>query len=128
MSLKMRILIAIILVTCLIIIVNMIRKRSLELKYTLLWIFCDIALLIIDFFPFTMRKLADFLGIISPANMMFFLGFLFALMLIFSLTVSLSRETVRVRKLAQMVALREDENTLSDEEEMKEKETVNFNE
>ena len=50
------------------------------------------------------------LGIYSPVNMIFFLGFVLSLVIIFTLTVALSRVTARVRKLAQMIALQEDEN------------------
>ena len=42
-------------------------------------------------------------------NMIFFLGFLFSLAIIFTLTVALSRVTIRVRKLAQELALYEHE-------------------
>lgn len=57
-----------------------------------------------------MQKLANVLGIYSPVNMIFFLGFVLSLIIIFTLTVALSRVTARVRKLAQMIALQEDEN------------------
>ena len=57
-----------------------------------------------------MQKLANVLGIYSPVNMIFFLGFVLSLVIIFTLTVALSRVTARVRKLAQMIALQEDEN------------------
>ena len=57
-----------------------------------------------------MQKLATALGIFSPVNMIFFLGFVLSLVIIFTLTVALSRVTARVRKLAQMIALQEDEN------------------
>ena len=57
-----------------------------------------------------MQKLANALGIYSPVNMIFFLGFVLSLVIIFTLTVALSRVTARVRKLAQMIALQEDEN------------------
>ena len=38
------------------------------------------------------------------------MGFVLSLVIIFTLTVALSRVTARVRKLAQMIALQEDEN------------------
>ena len=54
-------------------------------------------------------KLLHFWGFI-PVNMIFFMGFVLSLVIIFTLTVALSRVTARVRKLAQMIALQEDEN------------------
>ena len=110
MTLKAQILICIVLVIALLAIVNMVRKRSLELKYVLVWIGCDLILFIFTLFPNLMKKLANVLGIYSPVNMIFFLGFVLSLVIIFTLTVALSRVTARVRKLAQMIALQEDEN------------------
>ena len=110
MTLKAQILICIVLVIALLAIVNMVRKRSLELKYVLVWIGCDLILIIFTLFPNLMQKLANVLGIYSPVNMIFFLGFVLSLVIIFTLTVALSRVTARVRKLAQMIALQEDEN------------------
>ena len=106
MTLKAQVLICIVLVIALIAIINMVRKRSLELKYVLVWIF----LFIFTLFPSTMSKVAAFFGIYSPVNMIFFMGFVLSLVIIFTLTVALSRVTARVRKLAQMIALQEDEN------------------
>ena len=110
MTLKAQVLIGIVLVIALIAIINMVRKRSLELKYVLVWICSDIILFIFTLFPSTMGKVAAFLGIYSPVNMIFFMGFVLSLVIIFTLTVALSRVTARVRKLAQMIALQEDEN------------------
>lgn len=106
-TVKAQILICIVLLITLAVIVNMVRKRSLELKYVLVWIGCDIVLFILTLFPKLMQHLADFLGIYSPVNMIFFMGFILSLVIIFTLTVALSRVTARVRKLAQMIALQE---------------------
>lgn len=105
MTVKVQILIGIILILVLGVILNMVRKRELELKYVLAWLFCDLALLFFTCFPDAMAAVASFLGIYSPVNMIFFLGFVFSLIIIFSLTVALSRVTAKVRRMAQMMAL-----------------------
>lgn len=110
MTLKAQVLICIALVIALIAIVNMVRKRSLELKYVLVWICADVILFVFTLFPSTMNKVAALLGIYSPMNMIFFMGFVLSLVIIFTLTVALSRVTARVRKLAQMIALDERNN------------------
>lgn len=108
MTLKLQLIIGAILVIALIAIVNMIRQRKLELKYALSWLIAIAFVLILDCFPVLLTKLSEFLGIWAPVNMIFFLGFCFALMIIFILTVTLSRMSERVRKLAQAVALNEE--------------------
>jgi len=108
MTLKLQLIIGIFLVIALIAIVNMIRQRKLELKYALSWLIAIVFVLIMDCFPTLLAKLSYALGIWAPVNMIFFLGFCFSLMIIFVLTVTLSRMSERVRKLAQAVALNEE--------------------
>ena len=105
MTVKVRLLLVIGLVCVLVMIINMVRKRQLELKYVLGWLGCDFVLLLFAIFPGLMVGLSNFLGIYAPVNMIFFLGFLFSLILVFTLTVALSRVTARVRRLAQIEAL-----------------------
>lgn len=109
MSIRTRILLMILLIFVLIIIIDMVRKRSLELKYVLGWLACDIALIIFACFPQLMNGLAALMGIYSPMNMIFFIGFVLAMGIIFSLTVSLSRLSAKVRKISQIVAMLPDE-------------------
>ncbi len=104
-----RIRIAIIFVLCigLVAIVNLIRKRSLELKYALTWLFLGAGLLLIVLVPGLLNWLSEVLGIYNPMNMVFFLGFLFSIVVIFVLTMALSNNSNRVRKMAQKIALNE---------------------
>lgn len=108
MTFKLQLIIGICLVVALLAIVNMIRKRKLELKYALSWLIAIVFVLIMDCFPVLLTRLSYFLGIWAPVNMIFFLGFCFSLLIIFVLTVILSRMSERVRKLAQAVALNEE--------------------
>lgn len=110
MALRVQVVIVAVLVVVLFLILNMVRERKMELKYVLAWLVADVALLIFTIFPDTMGAVSRFMGIQSAMNMIFFLGFAFSLIIIFTLTVALSRVTARVRKLAQKVALQEFEN------------------
>lgn len=115
MTFKIKAFIICILIIALIVIIRMVCKKSLELKYTLLWLITDVGLIVIVLVPKLLNIIADFLGIYSPVNMVFFLGFCFSMVIIFALTVALSRMSVRMRKLAQSIALYE-----SDKKETKE--------
>ena len=108
MTFKIQLIIGICLVVALLAIVNMVRKRKLELKYALSWLIAIVFVLIMDCFPVLLIRLSYFLGIWAPVNMIFFLGFCFSLLIIFVLTVTLSRMSERVRKRAQAVALNEE--------------------
>ena len=108
MNIRLQIIIAVIIIVALGFIINMIRKKSLELRYALAWLIVGVGVL--DIFPELMTKLAAMLGIYSPVNMLFFLGFCFSLVIIFILTVAVSRMSIRIKNLTQELALHEREN------------------
>ena len=108
MTVKLQIIVGICLFLALTVIVYMIKKRSLDLKYALSWLLALVFVLVLDLFPVLLTKLSMALGVWAPVNMIFFLGFCFSLLIIFTLTVMLSRMAERVRKLAQAVAMNEE--------------------
>lgn len=119
MTVKIQIIIGVCLLIGLAAIVNMIRRRRLELKYALSWLMAIVFVLVLDCFPTLLTRISSVLGIWAPVNMIFFLGFCFSLLIIFTLTVTLSRMSERVRKLSQAVALNEEkiEKLLKEKEE-----------
>lgn len=66
-----------------------------------------IGIFVLDCFPPLVNWLSYELGIASPVNMLFFLGFCFSLVIIFVLTVAVSRMSIRIKQLAQEIALYE---------------------
>ena len=109
MTLRLQIVIAVIILLGLSIVVNMVRRKKIELKYALAWLGAGVLVLVFDCFPQLMDWLAGKLGIALPVNMLFFLGFCFALVIIFVLTIMVSRMSVRIKRLAQEIALYEHE-------------------
>ena len=107
MSIRLQIILGIIIIVALCIIINMIRKKRLELRYALAWLLVGVGVLVLDCFPQLITWIAKQLGIASPVNMLFFLGFCFSLMIIFVLTVAVSRSSIRIKELAQELALYE---------------------
>lgn len=114
MNIRLQIIIAVIILVAMGFIINMIRKKSLELRYALAWLIVGVGVLMLDVFPELMTKLATMLGIYSPVNMLFFLGFCFSLVIIFILTVAVSRMSIRIKNLTQELALHERENMEAD--------------
>ena len=107
MMMKFRIITAAVLILGIVLIINMIRKRKLELKYSILWLILPTVILIIIAVPGSLNGMASMLGIYDAMNMVFFLGFVFVIVVIFSLTVALSRQGERIRELTQKIALEE---------------------
>lgn len=104
---KLQIIAAVIILAALLAIVNMIRKRALELKYALAWIIVLILVLIVDLVPAILNVISYGFGIATPVNTLFLLAFCFSILLIFILTVTVSRLSERIRQLSQAVALNE---------------------
>jgi len=87
--------------------VTQIKRKKLELKYTLSWFVLIIVLIVLTCFPRLLIVIAEFLGIAAPVNMIFFLGFCFSLVIIYTLTVAISKMSDNIRSLTQKIALLE---------------------
>ena len=90
-------------------IIRLIQNKTLNLKYTLLWFLTGVAILIVMICPQIANVVAELLGIHLPINAVFFIGGLFCLAIILSLTIIVSKQTERIRYLAQQLALLEKE-------------------
>ena len=101
---------SLIIITCVIaltVIINMIRREKLELKYCLIWIVTGLAILFMGCIPRSIDVMASILGVMTPINALFFVGLCFSLLIIFSLTIAQSRNSKRIKELAQKLALLE---------------------
>lgn len=107
MSIRLQIIIAVIIIAALCVIINMIRRKRLELRYALAWLIVGLGVLVLDCFPQLINWLAKQIGIASPVNMLFFFGFCFSLVIIFVLTMAVSRTSIRIKQLTQEIALYE---------------------
>ncbi|MCR5700796.1 MAG: DUF2304 domain-containing protein [Lachnospiraceae bacterium] len=105
MTIRLQIVIGVILVSFMLIIVNMIRKKKFDLRYALSWLTMLVVALILDIFPRIVFGLAHVIGIDIPSNMVFFVGLILAIIMIFTIAVSVSRMSNRVKKLTQELAL-----------------------
>ncbi|MEE3379639.1 MAG: DUF2304 domain-containing protein [Lachnospiraceae bacterium] len=105
MTLELQILVAILAIFACVYITRLLRTRRLELKYVLLWYLVLIMLLILDLVPGALNGLTALLDFQLPVNMMFFAGFIFVLLILFSHTVILSELSKRNERLTQMVGL-----------------------
>lgn len=120
MNIKAQIIISIIIILGIAYIINMVRKKALELRYSLTWLGVGICVLILTLFPQIMNKISAIMGIASPMNMLFFLGFCFSLTIIFSLTISASKMSIQIKNLTQEIALyKKEQNERVNEREKK---------
>lgn len=108
MSLRLQIIVGAVIVLSILIIGNMVRKKKLDLRYALVWLMVGCVVLVFDIFPDLLGIVSGALGVGLPVNMLFFLGFVFSLLIIFTLTVAVSKLSERVKRLTQEMALLEE--------------------
>ncbi len=87
--------------------VYMLAKHSLILKYTLVWMLGGLVLAVFLLFPEVVLKISDFIGVSNPVNAVYLLFAGVVLMLLLSLTSIVSQLNNRARSLTQSVALLE---------------------
>ena len=85
----------------------MFLKKSLDLRYALIWLALIAMILVIVIVPGLLGVITHFLGIYDAMNMVFFMGFVFLIVVTFFLTAALSRNSNRIKALTQQVALLE---------------------
>ena len=85
----------------------LIKKDKLSIRYSLSWYILSVILLIAVWFPNLLVVLANLLGIYSPMNLVFFVGFCLSLWILFSLTRIVSIQSSKIKSLAQQIALSE---------------------
>jgi len=85
----------------------LIKKKSLNLKYTLLWIFSGLVMLIVVIFPEIMINITKILGIIDVTNGLFALILFFILLILMSITSIVSSMKEKNKQLIQRCALLE---------------------
>lgn len=93
--------------TFLIVIVSLLKRKKLNLKYTLVWLFCVACMFFATLFPTAVGNLAQFIGIETPINFVLVLEGLFVLLIILSLTVIVSHQNERIYRLVQTQAILE---------------------
>ena len=91
-------------------VVGMVRKKHLELKYTLTWLAAAVVFVLIAVFDQIIPLLANLMSIKEPVNALFLIVFFFMLIILFTLSIAISKATERIRGLAQEIALLRKEN------------------
>ena len=84
---------------------EMLRRHRLREKYALVWFLIAIGALVASLSPGGVAALADALGVVLPANLLFFLGSLVLLAMSLQHSYELGRLEERTRTLAEEVAL-----------------------
>lgn len=90
-----------------ILILLFLKRKSLELKYTLLWLLAGVIMGLVVVFPRLLKNFTRFLGIESTMNGLYVLCIAFILIILMALTSIVSKQTMKIRALVQEIAMLE---------------------
>jgi len=104
-SFKLQVILLIGSILCFAFLINMIRKYHIELKYSMLWLCVMLIALVLSVFPKSFNSIAGLMGIELPVNALFLLSIVGINAILFSLTIVISRSTIKVKALSQEIGL-----------------------
>lgn len=107
MTLQLRLILGIGVIFYIAIIMRLIGKKILLLKYALLWFAVGIIMAVLVLFPELLSFLVSILGIQLPVNGLFLFGIIASFVIIMSLTAIVSHQSERIKSLAQSNAILE---------------------
>jgi hypothetical protein len=102
---RLTVLTAVTAVILLTVIIELVRRRQLREKYSVLWIGVGVVVVLLGFFPGGLNALARTVGVASGASLVLFLGVVFLLLVCIHLSWEASRLEEETRTLAEEVAL-----------------------
>lgn len=83
----------------------LLRRGVLQEKYAALWLLVSGTALILALIPDALRVISQVLGIETPSNLLFFVTVVLLVLVSVQLSYELSRHEMRIRRLAEEIAL-----------------------
>ncbi len=104
---SLRIQLMAILVSCLILIVviDLIRREKLRARYSLFWLLAGVIFLILSLWGNLLNLLARVIGIYSPTNALFFIGFIGTVVILLYFSVIISGLSLENKKLIEKLSI-----------------------
>lgn len=103
----LRIVLIIALIVYFVIILIFLKNKTLELKYTLLWMMAGVILAVLVAWPEILSGFVRLIGIQSNMNGLFIMAFAFVIIIMMSLTSIVSKQANKIKILIQTLAILE---------------------
>ena len=88
---------------------SLLRRGALREKYAVLWLFVSGAALFFAVVPGALDWFANLVGVAAPVNLLFFVTVVLLVLVSVQLSYELSRHEMRIRRLAEEIALLQEE-------------------
>lgn len=90
-----------------VLILLLLKKREISLKYTLLWLAAGMFMGILVIWPEALHMIISKIGIESNMNGLFILAIAFVMVILMSITSIVSKQSDKIRSLTQTIAMME---------------------
>ena len=101
----LRVTLVVVLIFYFIILFIFLKRRSIELRYTLMWILCGVLMALMLLSPKGFTALINFFGITGTMNGLFLMFIALLIMICMSLTAIVSAQSRKLRTLIQQMAI-----------------------
>ena len=88
-----------------IIIIICLRRNSMSIKSSIIWLLLPVVFALIAIFPDPLTKLAHWLGFETLANFIFLVAIALLIILCFSLTLAVNKQQQTITKLIQEISI-----------------------
>ncbi len=105
LSNQLRIIIIVSMLLALIYIIGNIRRQKINFRYGIGWMVVAVLIMLLAIWPQTLDLISYALGIAVPVNMLFFMGFILLVIVVFFLSRSVSDLSEKVKQLSQELAI-----------------------
>ena len=105
MDTKLRVFLISIIVLLILAILDLVRRKKLKEKYSLLWIVTGVSFIVMALWPDSVKFLSASIGIITPSNLIFLLAVFFLIILSIHFSMIISALGEKTKLLAQELAL-----------------------
>ena len=86
-------------------ILNLVRKNKLDEKYSILWIFFSIIILLVSIFPEIIEKISNLVGVFYPPALLLLLAIIVIGAYIIHITMVITKQNKMIIKLTQELAI-----------------------
>lgn len=90
-----------------VLILFLLKKKDISLKYTLLWLAAGMFMGILVIWPEILHMIISKIGIESNMNGLFILAIAFVMVILMSITSIVSKQSDKIRSLTQIIAMME---------------------
>ena len=105
MGISLRYVLLIAIVIFILVMISFIKKDNISIKYSLIWLFSSVAVIIMILIPNCLDWFSHLLGFELLSNMIFVIAILILFAISFSFTVIITRETEKIRLLIQEISI-----------------------